>query len=423
MPKFLKILLATLSVAVLVALPLSKKINMTEFLTGSQEVFAPDGPVFSASGDGYVLESLPDVAAYTVPASYEGLPVTAIGANAFAGCESLVTVKISAPVRSIGSGAFAGCNALAAVELPDSLTAIGERAFARCGALVSVNVPPRVVSIGDHAFAGCGSLTEIALPAVTEIGVGAFSLCQNLANADLGERLIKISDSAFYGCEGLAGITLPRTVEAVGKYAFSGCSSLVIYADGAPSALGSGWSGARPYYFDAGGLIRIGGGTYCPAAENATLTAFDKKLPSVAIPRVISAASGKYAVTKIGDGAFADAAAATVTLPVTLKSIGKNAFRRSAVKEITLPAALTTIGKNAFADCRALDSVYIDSPTIAAALTEAAACGGVARYATKLSVRSEITSLGGYLTSLHRLNDETHNGGVYAVYTTVEAAD
>lgn len=416
MSKIFKIGAAALSVAVLLSLPLVHRLDF-DALFGAEEAFA-DTAVFTVSGDGCTLESLPDVKAYSVPATYDGRPVTAIGENAFAKCESLVTVKLPQGLRTIGDGAFAGCRELIAVELPDTLTAIGDRAFARCASLASVFMPASVRTVGDYAFGGCGELKEIALTGVTSIGTAAFSLCRSLAVLELSDALVEIGDSAFYKCDSLREVVLPAGVERVGPYAFSGCAVLTLYAKAAPPELGNGWHGARPYYLNARGLLRTGGGVYYPAEGEATLTAFDPAAATAVVPSVVRAAAESYAVTKIGDNAFADCAAAAIALPETINSVGANAFRRCAMREITLPAALTSIGKNAFTDCFDLEAVYIDSPTIAAALVNATTCGNAVRYASKIAVRADVTSLGSYLTALRRLPDETRGGFAYAVYTT-----
>ena len=47
-----------------------------------------------------------------VPASRDGLPVTAIGANAFAGAGNLAEIRIQRSIRAMADGAFSGCTAL-----------------------------------------------------------------------------------------------------------------------------------------------------------------------------------------------------------------------------------------------------------------------------------------------------------------------
>ena len=89
-----------------------------------------------------------------IPATYRGLPVTAIGSKAF---ES---------VRSFKS-----------VSIPASVTTIGEKAFAHCGVTsVTFATNSQLTTVDMYAFFSSSSLQNIALPdGVTTIGVAAFA--------------------------------------------------------------------------------------------------------------------------------------------------------------------------------------------------------------------------------------------------------
>ena len=71
--------------------------------------------------------------------------VTSIGAYAFYGCSSLVSITLPCSVSSLGKGSFAGCFGLVSITLPNSITSIEDWAF-NCTSLVvviceAVNVP------------------------------------------------------------------------------------------------------------------------------------------------------------------------------------------------------------------------------------------------------------------------------------------
>ena len=116
-----------------------------------------------------------------IPATYNNLPVTAIGDYAFYYCDNLTSVSIGNSVTTIGDAAFGDCTNLTSVVIPDSVTTIGDAAFGDCTNLTSVVIPDGVTTIGDSAFAWCTSLTSVIIPdSVTTIGSRAFAWCTSL---------------------------------------------------------------------------------------------------------------------------------------------------------------------------------------------------------------------------------------------------
>lgn len=96
-----------------------------------------------------------------IPATFNNLPVTAIGERAFSDCTSLTSVTIPDSVTYIDSYAFYDCSALTSVTIPDSVTSIDGSAFLDCNALTSVTIPDSITSIGSYAFSGCSELKDI----------------------------------------------------------------------------------------------------------------------------------------------------------------------------------------------------------------------------------------------------------------------
>ncbi len=121
----------------------------TELATDEFRVLIDDGEatvieyIGKGSGVGYEV---------TVPESFDGCPVVAIGDYCFELNISIGSVKLPESVKTIGRGAFKNCWKLGSVELPAGLTEIGISAFEGCRTLKAVEVPASVTSIGENAF-------------------------------------------------------------------------------------------------------------------------------------------------------------------------------------------------------------------------------------------------------------------------------
>ena len=139
-----------------------------------------------------------------IPATYKGLPVTAIADSAFRDCSSLTSVVI-----------------------PDSVTRIGDQAFYYCKSLTSVVIPDSVTSIGPHSFESCSNLTSVVIPdSVTSIDFYAFVSCTSLTSVEIPDSVTSIGDYAFSGCTSLTSVLIPDSVTSIGERAFFYCSSL-----------------------------------------------------------------------------------------------------------------------------------------------------------------------------------------------------
>lgn len=95
-----------------------------------------------------------------IPDTINGLPVKAIGSNAFENA-TITGVVIPDSVTSIGGYAFNNCRSLTSVTILDSVTSIGSDAFGSCSNLTSVTIPNSVTSIGRYAFENCTGLTSV----------------------------------------------------------------------------------------------------------------------------------------------------------------------------------------------------------------------------------------------------------------------
>ena len=60
----------------------------------------------------------------TIPATWNGKPVTAIASDAFYNCARMTSLTIPASIKTIGMYAFCGCKALTSLSLPAGITSM-----------------------------------------------------------------------------------------------------------------------------------------------------------------------------------------------------------------------------------------------------------------------------------------------------------
>lgn len=150
-----------------------------------------------------------------IPDTLGGIPVTAIGDNAFYYCGGITSVTMGDNIESIGANAFNLCGALYEVVLPEKLTEIKPQTFYMCFNLTKINLgQTKVTVIGNNAFGYCDYLSVATIPdTVTKIGDGAFSGCGNLQTVIIGKNVSEIGINAFRDCYNL------RTVYCTGTSA------------------------------------------------------------------------------------------------------------------------------------------------------------------------------------------------------------
>ena len=126
--------------------------------------------------------------------NYEGRPYESEG--------KLATLDLSdAKIVSGGENYFSGFwNGELAYTSKDVL---GAYAFYGCTSLVSLILPKDITKIGEWAFNECSKLTDIAIPAsVTSIGKIAFHNCSGLTSIYVyAEKMPKLGAYMFDGCD------------------------------------------------------------------------------------------------------------------------------------------------------------------------------------------------------------------------------
>ena len=175
-----------------------------------------------------------------IPSTYNNLPVTSIGEEAFDHCTSLESIVIPSSVTSIGQSAFSYCTNLTSIVIPSSVTSIGQWAFTYTN-FSTITIPNSITEIGYGAFQN-SDVTEIIFETGSQlksIGDMAFYDCANLESITIPESVTSIGRWAFEHCTSLKSIVIPNSVTSIGQSAFANCTSLTIYCKAVSKP--SGW--------------------------------------------------------------------------------------------------------------------------------------------------------------------------------------
>ncbi|MCF0121575.1 MAG: leucine-rich repeat domain-containing protein, partial [Oscillospiraceae bacterium] len=256
-----------------------------------------------------------------IPATIEGVRVTAIGESAFAANRAVQTVVIPEGVTAIGAYAFECCTQLGEVTLPSTLRSIGEGAFNGCMLLGKADIPEGVTEIGNGAFMYCRALKSASLPSTLEsVGDFMFAECDALAAVSLGEGIGKISERMFWRCKSLDNVTIPSSVREIGATAFSRCETLsnITVPDSVQSI------GKYAFY-------------YCEALREINFPAYIVRESTFAHCFALESVTLSPDVKIIENEAFRfTALSSTFALPDGIESIGECAFAESKLEGFEL---------------------------------------------------------------------------------------
>lgn len=426
----------------------SKLLADYEALLGTGLLPGPDAaaiPAHSAvsfdSASGAIIGYPGFSADLAIPASIDGVAVTAIAARAFFANPWLRRVVLPEGLTTIGRQAFYACP-LAQVSLPVSLAQIGEEAFAASGLkqldlptgtvemgkkafastkLASLSLPEGLTSIPEQCFERCSKLETLECPAsLQQIGAGAFLNASQLDYLVFaGDTPPELAPDAFLGCDKIADIDihwlaskaqaaqfqqvferagLPATQFAVwranppqqppypknAKLTFDEQSQLITGYEGTDTALTMYWNFWKA---DKSATLDIRG--LGPSVfEGSSLEHFS-------VPH-----SGAF--ESIGERAFADSSLRSIYLFDSVKVIGKEAFKNCVnLEEIVLPDSLERIEEGAFTGCSSLHTVTFKGQTVK---LEAGAFSGCTSLTTLvLPAASQITGDLGLAPEAYRI--------------------
>ncbi|MCL1928343.1 MAG: leucine-rich repeat domain-containing protein [Treponema sp.] len=157
----------------------------------------------------------------------------------YTGTDTNVTIPSvinGVPVTAIGNDAFKD-KGLTSVTIPYGVTSIGNNAF-EDNQLTYVSIPGSVTSIGNFAFS-YNQLTSVTIPSsITVINWGTFMYNQ-LASVTIPNSVISIENNAF-AYNSLSSVTIPGSVTAIGgNQVFSNNQLTSITFEGVGLTLGS----------------------------------------------------------------------------------------------------------------------------------------------------------------------------------------
>ncbi|MBD5132377.1 MAG: leucine-rich repeat protein, partial [Clostridiales bacterium] len=188
----------------------------------------------------------------TVEFEEGGTKSITIGANTFQNCDKLNSINIPSRLTQIPNFFLYG-TAITSVEIPASITSIGNSAFNNCKSLGSVTFAKKedgtndLHTIGNSTFGSDTALTEFTVTAkVASMGTGVFSSCTALTTVNFEDSNVDLviaeatSGGIFGGCTALVNITLPERLTRIPGYMFSRCSSLTTVNLGSKIKNGTG---------------------------------------------------------------------------------------------------------------------------------------------------------------------------------------
>ena len=320
---------------------------------------------------------------------------TIVAYNGFATYLAIPETIGGVPVKAIGAEAFKYHQYLALLELPEGLEDIGDEAFYNCVTLGHVAFPSTLKTIGNNAFYNAYKGSTIELTSVEHIGDYAFYFAGFQGDMELPEGLKTIGESAFESCSNMGDLYLPSTLESIGSNAFRKDYNIlyVVLNSVTPPALGADVFKGCDYladidlsdrgtrqqmldwqaYVDELGLnCRVwraqdptaqspekGAYTY----DNRMLTEYTGTKTRIHPHLTVS----KMPVVGVGDGVFKDSQTIeyfSVAHNDEFTTIGSETFMNSSLKNVDLFDSVTTIGARAFAGCAQLEELTIpDSVT------------------------------------------------------------
>lgn len=293
--------------------------------------------------------------------------VTAIGDNAFLGCEELTDVVIPSTVNSIGNSAFCNCIGLEEITIPEGVTSIGNNAFGGCGNLETIHIPASVAQIGSTGGLLCGSVIpfdctyeEYEYIYDPEEGRDIPTYVRDICNltsitVDNNNRFYSSIDGVLFnkdatallkfpGAKEAEAYTVPSSVESIEAGAFVNCCNIgTVVIPGSVKCI-------RESAFMNSSIVSIEVPSSVEYIEQCTFLGCNE-LQSVILLEGLET---------IDDSAFEGCTnLESIIIPSSVTCIGARALSYSGLKSITIPENVCALGGGALSGCEELTEAYI----------------------------------------------------------------
>ena len=165
-----------------------------------------------------------------------------IDPEAFEGCKSLRSVRLSENIEYLIHYIFSDCVSLESIVIPAAVRKIEGGAFENCKALERCVLQSEKTTIVNNAFSKCTNLRELSVQKKGAVrpfewrapsggllpfeDINAFARCKKLKAVGINKTVKYIPEGFCSGCESLEKIELPEEIEDIGANAFRGCSSV-----------------------------------------------------------------------------------------------------------------------------------------------------------------------------------------------------
>ena len=265
----------------------------------------------------------------TVPDS-----VKTIGRHSFSFCTLLEAIDMSGTkIETVDVMAFAGCESLTSVKFSDFTKEIALAAFMDCKKLEEVELPPELVYVGQNAFAGT-AMMKVRIPeSVTDIGYSAFGYDSNNS---------VVEGFTIIGTPGSAAQTYCTDSDTEYDY-----KNNFEFKSEQAAADEEEYNNLETKAFEDYEYTMIDGKlyiTFCVSMDDVI------KVP---------AEMDGIPVYGLYKNAFITNEAAEIILPDGLKEIGLNMFSPN-LKKLTIPGSCENIdGDEPFVDCAALEEITV----------------------------------------------------------------